>query len=364
MHVLYEQLMKHSDGGHPLRGVVLDRAGDRRAGRVLRGRHPQHRRRLDGALPGQVGDPRLRRQRPGLEADHQRPDLHRRRDRDGLPGRGQADGHGDDPVPPDDAGGQGLPDHRGRPRRGRPPAQRERRTVHGALRAEQDGARLARRRLPRRADRDQRGPRLPRRHRRPRHHRGAEKARPRGAARDRPRRPGLRRRRHHPRTDPHQARQPLHDGRRQDRRRRPHRHPRPLLGRRDRLRLGPRRQPPRRQLAARHADLRPPLRRRRRRPRQADRGLAALEEGARGRAGDDRRDLRPREGLRPPRLGDQARPRHGDGQERLGLPRRGRHPAGAGDASAGSRRRPRPPTSTTAARSSTRTSSARSSSAT
>ena len=88
------------------------------------------------------------------------------------------------------------------------------------LRAEQDGARLPRRRLPRRADRDQRGPRLPRRHRRPRHHRGAEKARPRGAARDRPRRPRLRRRRHHPRTDPHQARQPLHDGRRQDRRRR------------------------------------------------------------------------------------------------------------------------------------------------
>ena len=48
--------------------------------------------------------------------------------------------------------------------------------------------------------------------------------------------------------------------------------PRPLRRRRGRLRLGPRRQPARRQLAARHADLRPPLRRRRRRPRQADRG--------------------------------------------------------------------------------------------
>ena len=36
-----------------------------------------------------------------------------------------------------------------------------------------------------------------------------------------------------------------------------------------RLRLGPRRQPARRQLAARHADLRPPLRRARRRPREA-----------------------------------------------------------------------------------------------
>ena len=93
----------------------------------------------------------------------------------------------------------------------------------------------------------------------------------------------------------------------QDRRRRAHRHPRPLRRRRDRLRLGPRRQPARRQLAARHADLRPPLRRRRRRPRQADRGLAALAGRARGRAGRDRGDLRPREGLRPPRLGDQAR---------------------------------------------------------
>ena len=45
-------------------------------------------------------------------------------------------------------------------------------------------------------------------------------AHPRGAARDRPRRPRLRRRRHHQGADPHQARQPLHDGRRQDRRRR------------------------------------------------------------------------------------------------------------------------------------------------
>ena len=40
--------------------------------------------------------------------------------------------------------------------------------------------------------------------------------------------------------------------------------PRPLRRRRGRLRLGPRRQPARRQLAARHADLRPPLRRARR----------------------------------------------------------------------------------------------------
>ena len=58
MHVLYEQLMKYSDADRPLRGVVLHRAGARRRRRVLRRRHPQHRRRLDGAVPGQGGDPR------------------------------------------------------------------------------------------------------------------------------------------------------------------------------------------------------------------------------------------------------------------------------------------------------------------
>ena len=159
--------------GRPLRGVLHHRARARRR-RQLRRRGPAQRpRRLDGAVRGQERDPRHRRQRPGLAADHQRADLHRRRDRDGLPRRRAADGHGDDPVPPDDARGQGLPDHRGRARRGRPPAQRQRRALHGDVRAEQDGARLARRRLARRADRDQRGPRLPRRHRRARHHRRA-----------------------------------------------------------------------------------------------------------------------------------------------------------------------------------------------
>ena len=54
-----------------------------------------------------------------------------------------------------------------------------------------------------------------------------------------------------------------------------HRDPRPLRGRRVRLRLGPRRQPARRQLAARHADLRPPLRRPRRQPGEGDRARAA-----------------------------------------------------------------------------------------
>ena len=61
------------------------------------------------------------------------------------------------------------------------------------------------------------------------------------------------------RADPHQARQPLHDGRHPHRRGRPDPDPRPLRGRRVRLRVRARRQPPRRQLAARHARVRPPL---------------------------------------------------------------------------------------------------------
>ena len=66
------------------------------------------------------------------------------------------------------------------------------------------------------------------------------------------------------RADPDPPRPALHHGRRQDRHRRRDADPGPLRGRRGRLRLGPRRQPPRRQLAARHADLRPPRRRARR----------------------------------------------------------------------------------------------------
>ena len=273
-----------------LRGVVHDGAGDRRGRRVLRRRHPQRRRRLDGALPGEVGDPRLRRQRSGLEADHQRPDLHRRRHRDGLPGRRQADGHGDDPVPPDDAGGQGLPDHRGRPRRGRPPAQRQGRALHG------DATRRTRWSSPRATS--SRGPS------RPRSTRAA--ASPTAPSRS---------------TSPSVPKKRIHEALREivlvgrdfagvdithePIRIKPGNHytmggvKTDVDGRTDipglyaageiGLRLGPRRQPPRRQLAARHADLRPPLRRRRRRPGEADRRAQALAENPRGRGRDDRR---------------------------------------------------------------------------
>ena len=59
----------------------------------------------------------------------------------------------------------------------------------------------------------------------------------------------------------------LHHGRHQDRLRRGDHGPGPVRGRRGGVRLGPRRQPPRGELAARHARVRPPLRRARRRPR-------------------------------------------------------------------------------------------------
>ena len=69
-------------------------------------------------------------------------------------GRAAAEGHGVHAVPPDDALPVRDPDHRGLPRRGRLPDQRRRRAVHEALRAERDGARLARRRLALGDDRD------------------------------------------------------------------------------------------------------------------------------------------------------------------------------------------------------------------
>ena len=84
LHVLYEQLMKHHEHDRPLRGVVRHRARAGRQRRVLRRGRPQHPRRRDGAVRRQVDDPRLRRRRPVLQADHQRAHLHRRRHRAGY----------------------------------------------------------------------------------------------------------------------------------------------------------------------------------------------------------------------------------------------------------------------------------------
>ena len=220
LHVLYEQLMRFHESVDRYEewfatSLILDDDGHC-AGAVAR----DIRTRRDGDLRREVRDPRLRRQRPVLQADDERAHLHGRRDRAGLPGRRADHGHGDGPVPPDDARRERLSHHRGRPRRGRAPAELRGPALHGGLRAQQDGARLARRRLARRADGDQRGPR--RRPRRPghlpRHHRRAEEARPRGAARDREHRARLRRHGHHARADHDPPRPALHHGRREDRR--------------------------------------------------------------------------------------------------------------------------------------------------
>ena len=91
-----------------------------------------------------------------------------------------------------------------------------------------------------------------------------------------------------------------------------------------RLRVGPRRQPPGRQLAARHADLRPPLRART--PPQAAHGAAHAATPSYAQLEDEERRIREivdRDRSRPPRLRDQGRAGRDDGQVRRRLPRRG-----------------------------------------
>ena len=87
LHVLYEQLMKHDEVERYeewfTTGLALDESGQLR-----RRDHARPARRVDGAVQGQGRDPRHRGQRPVLQADHQRADLHRRRDLDGLPRSG------------------------------------------------------------------------------------------------------------------------------------------------------------------------------------------------------------------------------------------------------------------------------------
>ena len=151
-----------------LRGVL--RLEARRGRRPLPGRDrlgsPARRAQGDRRHVGRARD---RRDRPDLPHHDERLRVHGRRHLDGAPARAAAQGHGVHAVPPDDALPDRDPDDRGLPRRGRLPDQQGRRAVHGALRAERARARLARRRLALRADRDRRGPR----HQRQRHARHA-----------------------------------------------------------------------------------------------------------------------------------------------------------------------------------------------
>ncbi len=71
-----------------------------------------------------------------------------------------ARGHGVLAVPPDRRGRRRRADHRRRARRGRHPAQQQRRAFHGALRADAEGPRAARLRLAQHGPGDQGRPRL------------------------------------------------------------------------------------------------------------------------------------------------------------------------------------------------------------
>ena len=324
LHVLYEQLVKSR--GHRLRGVVRARPGDgRRALRRPDGVGSRPRRRA--GRRGGRGRARDRRPRPHVPRHHQRLRLHRRRHVDGLARGRAAQGHGVHAVSPDDAQGERRPHHRGLPRRGRLPAKRRGRPVHVQLRAERRGARVARRRLARRADRDRRGPR--RRRVRPARpdppRREEDQHRPARLARAGD---GLRRRRPDRGADPGAARVALPHGRHRHRRLGPHVHARPLRRRRVRVRLGARREPPRRQLAPRDRRLRTPLRRRGRAGRPLERlGRRLLAVGrARGRAPDRPASLQLRR--RPPARPSRRAGRH-DVRERRHLPHRRGPRAGA-----------------------------------
>ena len=98
---------------------------------------------------------RHRRRRTHLRREHQRLHQYRRRPRHGGARRHPAGGHGVLAVPPDRRVRRRRADHRRRARRGRLPAEQERRALHGALRAERQGPRQPRRGVARHDHRDQ-----------------------------------------------------------------------------------------------------------------------------------------------------------------------------------------------------------------
>ena len=174
-------------------------------------------------LAGQGGAARDRRRGPHLRGVDQRLHQHRRRPRHGGARRPAARGHGVLAVPPDRRLRRRRAAHRRLPRRGRDPAQRQRRALHGALRADAEGPRAARLRLALHGPGDQGRARLRPAQglHRPRHdapRRRDDQEAPAERARDRPQ---LRQRRHHARADPGRADDPLPDGRRADQRPRP-----------------------------------------------------------------------------------------------------------------------------------------------
>ena len=100
---------------------------------------------------------RHRRVRPDVQGLLERPHADRGRTGRAVPPRAPARGHGVLPVPPDGRLQDGHPAFRGRPRRGRHPAEQRGRALHGAIRADREGPRTARHGEPRDLPGDQGG---------------------------------------------------------------------------------------------------------------------------------------------------------------------------------------------------------------
>ncbi len=235
-------------------------------GRGRRRRLPAgHRRPPSVRVPGRPV--RHRRVRPHVQGLVECPHAHGRRARAALPAGRAAAGHGVLPVPPDGHPQARHPAVGGGPGRGRHPAQRRGRALHGALRPDGQGPGAARHGQPGHAHRDPPGSRrrsgqgLPP----PRPHPPPTGADRRQAARHRRVRPHLPRHRAKDGAHPRAADRPLRHGRHPHQRlgrgrprRRRHRRPGPVRGRRVRVRLGPRCQPAGHELPARHRGVRPP----------------------------------------------------------------------------------------------------------
>ena len=167
LHTLYGQSLKHN-AQFFIEYFALDLIMEP-DGTLHRRRRLEPRRRHDPPLLRQDGGAGDRRLWPRLFLGDLGAYLHRRRRRHGRARRPAAAGHGVRAVPPDRHLRRGLPDHRGRARRGRLSRQFRGRALHGALRAVGQGPCLARRRLalhdagdPRRPRRRQeQGPHLP-----------------------------------------------------------------------------------------------------------------------------------------------------------------------------------------------------------
>ena len=131
VHERTEALALIHDGGRCYGAVVRDLITGELIGLRRQGHRARHRRR-----------------RPAVSRHHQRRDLRRHRPRPRAGDRGRrARQHGGGAIPPHRHLSRGHPRHRGLPRRRRPAEGRRRPPLHARLRAGEEGARVARRRV-------------------------------------------------------------------------------------------------------------------------------------------------------------------------------------------------------------------------